>query len=113
MVYRVQVAGLKEQLEVEKQGNWDLENTRTTLEQEKESLTRQLVAMEEEVTQNKYNIKRVTTELEQALKQTAAVLAEKGHALLQVTQSNSQLEKVRSIVASGCNYRLLSNNEGG
>ena len=94
MVYCIQVAGLKEQLEVEKQGNWDLENTRNTLEQEKDALTRQLVKMEEEMTQTKYNLKRVTTELEQALKQTAAVLEEKGHALLQMTQSNSQLEKV-------------------
>lgn len=98
---------LRNELEREKQGNWDLENSRATLEQEKEGLLKRLNTLEQNWNQEKENNRRLTIELQQSMEQTSAVLEEKASALSQVAQLNSKLEKVHEkrvyiYIMNGC-----------
>lgn len=89
---------LKKELEREKQGNWDLENARGMLEQEKEGLLKQIHLLEQKWNQEKDNSRKLTIELQKSMDQISAVLEEKACALGQVTQLNSKLEKVHMYI---------------
>ena len=81
-------------MEIEQQGNWDLEHARSGLEQDKATLTKRLQTLEQENSQDKANMKRIKEELKKTNDQLLAIINEKAHAESQVKQFNSKLEEV-------------------